>query len=747
MRTRVFLILLLGLVSGYTSFAQENGEYTQPRILILLDRSSSMIQPWVGGKEKYKIADEIIEKLMDSVNAVNDQVEFSLRVFGHQHTVQENDCTDTRNEVPFSKANRTRIQFRLEDIHPLGVTAIAYTLQEAALNDITDEAHNAYSIVLITDGGESCGGDICAVMEKLVKNKIYFKPYVLSLEPDPSLRREYSCVGNYLEVTKNGDITSAVNTIVEAYRPMLKLTKKEYKDIRAIAKAPEVPEIKQPAKADTMIIEPVKIKPKVESKRADTVVKVETPVPHTSHIKVDEVVARPPAIKMAKIPAQKIPKLFNGLRLKTKPEEFALTAPDIKVKEEIVRDAPVKLEKTNGKTISKIADPVVADNADSKTFDLTPPEIKTKPKREAAAAMSKIKPRPIHMLRNHVVPIVDEFKIVTLTAPEIKIKVPPPPPAPRPATPELTKVKLKHIKPYGHIFMLEETIPALVKLAPPEIKVKDVPPAGTVVKTVPKKTPKTGEYSVFPEPAKEVSVEVYLTNGKGKFFYATPKVVISDPVTDKEVRKFYRTVDANGNPDPQKNIAPGKYNLTVAGRDDLLVEMTVLPNMTTKVYIIVKDYSLFFTYAGAPDRPVKEFSAIVIQRNTTNGKVINQKCTEKLIYEPGNYHIIINTLPEDVRNVDLDEIGPGGIEIPQPGFAVFNVKSQATTVALYKELGDKFVSFYTLDLNDPKSKHLQIQPGKYQAHYQPMANVKFSTTEKVVPFSITSNKDTEVILK
>ena len=224
-------------------------------------------------------------------------------------------------------------------------------------------------------------------------------------------------------------------------------------------------------------------------------------------------------------------------------------------------------------------------------------------------------------------------------------------------------------------------------------------------------------------------------------------MTISDPVTDKEVRKFYRTVDANGNPDPQKNIAPGKYNLTVAGRDDLLVEMTVLPNMTTKVYIIVKDYSLFFTYAGAPERPVKEFSAIVIQRNIANGKVINQKCTEKLIYEPGNYHIIINTLPEDVRNVDLDEIGPGGIEIAQPGFAVFNVQSQATSVTLYKELGDKFVSFYTLDLSDPKSKHLQIQPGKYQAHYQPMANVKFSTTEKVVSFSITSNKDTEVILK
>ncbi len=91
------ILILLGVFCAYCSFAQlQKGEWVQSRVLILLDESSSMVQNWSGGKEKYKAADDIILKIMDSVYAVNSQVEFSLRVFGHQSTVQEKNCYDTK---------------------------------------------------------------------------------------------------------------------------------------------------------------------------------------------------------------------------------------------------------------------------------------------------------------------------------------------------------------------------------------------------------------------------------------------------------------------------------------------------------------------------------------------------------------------------------------------------------------------------------------------------------------------------
>src|SRR6185295_11148570 len=207
---------------------------------------------------KYKAADELIVHLMDSIYAVNNQIEFSLRVFGHQHTVPENNCYDTKNEVAFSRDNRTQMSYRLDDIKPLGVTPIAYSLMQAAEYDLVDEQHNAYSIILITDGGESCGGDICDVMRKLLKNKVYFKPYIVSLEDDPSLKVTYACMGDYLQVTKDADIPKAVNTIVEAFRPIIKITPTEFKQMQTIAaNAPSilkvnVPTIKVPEPVDTV---------------------------------------------------------------------------------------------------------------------------------------------------------------------------------------------------------------------------------------------------------------------------------------------------------------------------------------------------------------------------------------------------------------------------------------------------------------------------------------------------------------
>ena len=109
MRLKRITLLLFSILYATFSFAQIQGELVQSRILILLDESSSMIQEWSGTKPKYKAADELIMRLMDSVYAVNNNVEFSLRVFGHQHTVGENDCYDTKNEVAFSRDNRSQM--------------------------------------------------------------------------------------------------------------------------------------------------------------------------------------------------------------------------------------------------------------------------------------------------------------------------------------------------------------------------------------------------------------------------------------------------------------------------------------------------------------------------------------------------------------------------------------------------------------------------------------------------------------
>ena len=85
------------------------------------------------------------------------------------------------------------------------------------------------------------------------------------------------------------------------------------------------------------------------------------------------------------------------------------------------------------------------------------------------------------------------------------------------------------------------------------------------------------------------------------------------------------------------------------------------------------------------------------------------------------------------------------ITIPQPGFVKFTSDGSAHLVSLFQRYGDKFLAFYTLDLNDPRSQHLQMQPGEYQAHYQKGPG-QSSVTEQVKQFFVKPTQTTEVIL-
>ncbi len=258
---------------------------------------------------------------------------------------------------------------------------------------------------------------------------------------------------------------------------------------------------------------------------------------------------------------------------------------------------------------------------------------------------------------------------------------------------------------------------------------------------------KPADYVVETEEAKETTVEVYFTDGKGKFYETTPQVILINPSTGTPVRRFFRMVDANGNPDPQKGIAPGYYHLTFAEtRTTYVNNVEVVENMRNKIIVKVNKASLSFEYEGNTARPVTEFSAVVVERNKPEGgKIINQKCTERLEYEPGNYHVVINTFPQDVRNIDLD-FNEKAIKILQPGFAKFTGEDGISVVFLYQQLGDKYREFHKLRLSDPSAQKLQIQPGKYQAHFHKGPGGS-AASEKVMEFIVKSNELTEVILK
>lgn len=216
-------LLLFGILCFVFSHinAQKKNVYKEHRVLILLDASSSMVEPWSNNTTRFQAAAHLITRLMDSVYHMNPEVQFGLRVYGHQYGVPENNCYDTRSEVMFSRDNRIQMDLRLASLKPIGVSPIAYSLQVAAEQDFVLGKDYTYSLLLITDGAESCGGDICNVVQTILRKKIDFKPYIISMIDYAPLRDQYACLGTYFTASDSNGIAIAVDSISSYYRKTL----------------------------------------------------------------------------------------------------------------------------------------------------------------------------------------------------------------------------------------------------------------------------------------------------------------------------------------------------------------------------------------------------------------------------------------------------------------------------------------------------------------------------------------------
>ena len=213
-------VLILLHVMPIAALAQYNEPYKPQttKILIVLDGSGSMKDKW-GENNRWEAAKEILYKTIDSVQRTNKNVEFGIRIFGHQSTHQEKNCKDSKLEVPFAKLNSKNVKSTLDNITPKGWTPIAYSLEQAA-GDFTVQPNVQNAIILITDGLETCNGDICAAGKALHDKRITLRPYVIGLGLAINEQKFFDCVGKYFDVVDAPKFQEVLNaTISQSLNP------------------------------------------------------------------------------------------------------------------------------------------------------------------------------------------------------------------------------------------------------------------------------------------------------------------------------------------------------------------------------------------------------------------------------------------------------------------------------------------------------------------------------------------------
>jgi Mg-chelatase subunit ChlD len=132
--------------------------------LIIFDASYSMMARVTLAISRLAQARSAIDGLLERLPP---DLPVGLRLYGSQTPAVRHDCVDTYLAVPVGPLAETRdsIESVLADTHARGWTPIAYSLEQSVADFAG--ASGEKDIILITDGGESCGGNACGAAADL----------------------------------------------------------------------------------------------------------------------------------------------------------------------------------------------------------------------------------------------------------------------------------------------------------------------------------------------------------------------------------------------------------------------------------------------------------------------------------------------------------------------------------------------------------------------------------------------------
>lgn len=206
------------LVSGSPTEVVNTEVYTEPEpagaVEIVLDASGSMLKR-LDGKRRIEIARESLSKLVGQTLKPEDPV--ALRVFGHD---RPGSCETTLLQ-PVGPLDPASAVSMISSIEPqnLAKTPIAASLRGVAEDLAGVEGRK--TVILLTDGEETCGGDPRAEIQTLAQKDIEVRVNIIGFAvDDPELKGEFAewariGRGRYFDAADAAGLDKAVKAATE----------------------------------------------------------------------------------------------------------------------------------------------------------------------------------------------------------------------------------------------------------------------------------------------------------------------------------------------------------------------------------------------------------------------------------------------------------------------------------------------------------------------------------------------------
>lgn len=180
------------------------------RAIIVLDGSGSM---WaqIEGKARITIARETLAEVLSTLP---DDLELGFMTYGHR---EKGNCDDIEMLVEPATGTGAAISAAADAINPKGMTPISDAVRLAA-EDLQFTEQKA-TVILITDGLETCEVDPCALASDLESRGIDFTTHVLGFGLSDEEGQQVACLaentgGKYLSASDGASLVTALTETV-----------------------------------------------------------------------------------------------------------------------------------------------------------------------------------------------------------------------------------------------------------------------------------------------------------------------------------------------------------------------------------------------------------------------------------------------------------------------------------------------------------------------------------------------------
>jgi Ca-activated chloride channel homolog len=175
---------------------------------LILDASGSMYAALPAGGSRIAVAKDVLSSFVNKLPA-DPNLNVGLRIYGATAAAgSAGACKDSKLVLPIKGVDRSALIDTVVRTRPKGSTPIAYSLEQAGADFAVDKSRKL--IVLVTDGIESCNGDLKKAVQSIKDRGIDVDLRVIGIDLDAAAQKSFDGVGTFENATSASELASAL---------------------------------------------------------------------------------------------------------------------------------------------------------------------------------------------------------------------------------------------------------------------------------------------------------------------------------------------------------------------------------------------------------------------------------------------------------------------------------------------------------------------------------------------------------